>query len=107
LLFWRADWTFRGWYVNLETNGRTALGVDVHDHILDVWVTADGEVEWLDEDELAEGLELGAILPTTAAAARAEGERVLEEWPFPTGWEGWRPPPEWLPPTLPPGWDTV
>ena len=26
-----------------------------------------------------------------AAAFRAEGERVLAEWPFPTGWEDWRP----------------
>lgn len=107
LLFWNADWTFRGWYVNLETNRRTPLGVDVEDHILDVWIAADGTVEWLDEDELAEGLERGVISPETAASARAEGERVLEEWPFPTGREDWRPPPEWRAPVLPPGWDAV
>ena len=33
--------------------------------------------------------------------------RIVEEWPFPTGWEDWRPDPGWEPPTLPAGWDTV
>ena len=33
--------------------------------------------------------------------------RLVDEWPFPTGWEDWRPDPGWEPPTLPAGWDTV
>lgn len=107
LHIFRPDGSFEGWYVNLETSRRTALGLDVFDHFLDVWIKADGTVEWLDEDELAEALEHGLISPHDAEAARAEGERVLREWPFPTGWESWRPPPEWTPPPLPEGWDVV
>jgi hypothetical protein len=42
-----------------------------------------------------------------AAAARADAARLVEEWPFPTGWEDWRPDPGWEPPTLPAGWDKV
>jgi hypothetical protein len=42
-----------------------------------------------------------------AAAVRAEAARVLEEWPFPTGWEDWRPDPYWPIPQLPVGWDRV
>jgi hypothetical protein len=40
-----------------------------------------------------------------AAAARAEGERVIAEWPFPTGWEDFRPDPAWQLPRLPEGYD--
>jgi hypothetical protein len=42
-----------------------------------------------------------------AASARAEGERVLAAWPFPTGWEDFRPDPRWELPQLPAGWDVV
>ncbi len=107
LHFFRPDGSFHGWYVNLEQSRRTPLGLDVDDHFLDVWITPEGTVEWLDEDELAEAIDRGLISPADAAAARAEGERVVAEWPFPTGWEEWRPPAEWTPPPLPAGWDIV
>ena len=61
----------------------------------------------LDEDELEEGLETGVLTAEDAAAARADAERLVAEWPFPTGWEDWRPDPGWEPPSLPAGWDTV
>ena len=32
---------------------------------------------------------------STPRRVRAEAARVLEEWPFPTGWEDWRPDPSW------------
>ena len=106
--FWRPDGSFRGWYVNLEEPVRpTRLGFDFEDHLLDLFVQPDRSWEWLDEDELAAGLERGTIDEATAAAARAEGERVLAEWPFPTGWEQWRPDPAWRLPELPPGWDEL
>jgi Protein of unknown function (DUF402) len=108
LHFWHRDGSFRGWYVNLEEPlRRTPLGFDFEDHLLDVWIEPDGRWRWLDEDELAEGLRLGAIDEATAAAARAEGERVLAEWPFPTGYEHWTPPSAWRVPELPPGWDEL
>ena len=61
----------------------------------------------LDEDELAEGLESGVLTAEDEAAARADAARLVEEWPFPTGWEDWRPDPRWEPPRLPAGWDVV
>jgi len=46
---------------------------------------------------------------TTSGAAeiRAEGARVIAERPWPAGWEGWRPPPEWAPLALPEDWHVV
>lgn len=92
--------------MNLESRTRTPRGIDVDDHFLDLWAFPDGRWEWLDEDELDAALTAGAIAPETAAAARGEGERVVAEWPLPTG-EDWRPPREWPPPPLPEGWDVV
>jgi Protein of unknown function (DUF402) len=99
---------FEGWYVNLQEPLRcTPLGFDTDDLVLDLWVSADGSWHWKDEDELQEAVRLGRFTAADAAAIRAEGERVLEEWPFPTGWEDWRPDPGWEPPRLPAGWDVV
>jgi hypothetical protein len=39
-----------------------------------------------------------------AAAVRAEAERVLEAWPFPSGWEEFEPDPAWPAPRFPAGW---
>lgn len=108
LLFRRDDGSFHGWYVNLERQlARTAHGIDVDDHLLDVFVEADGRHRWLDEDELAEAVARGIVAAAEAEATRAEGERVLAAWPFPTGWEEWRPDPGWPLPELPPGLDVV
>lgn len=48
----------------------------------------------------------GQFSPEQAEAFRAEGERVIAEWPFPTGWEEWRPEDSWPVPSLPDGWET-
>jgi uncharacterized protein len=104
-LFWTEDWTFKWWYVNLQTPlGRTPLGFDTTDLALDLWVEPDGTPHWKDEDDFAEARALGVLDDESAAAMRAEGERVLEEWPFPTGWEDWRPDPDWPVPQLPARW---
>lgn len=105
-LFWAEDdWEFRGWYVNLQAPFvRSALAFDTRDHALDVVVEPDGRWRWKDEDHLELATSLGAFTPDEAAAIRAEGERVLEQWPFPTGWEEWRPNPTWQLPTLPADW---
>ena len=96
------------WYVNLERPlRRSRLGFDYLDRELDLVTRPDGSREWLDEDEFEEAQELGVIDPVEAAALRAEGEGVLAEWPFPTGWEDWRPDSAWELPALPAGWNEV
>ena len=107
-LFWTVDWDFLGWYVNLqEPVRRTAIGFDTVDHVLDLWVEPDLTWRWKDEDELEAAVRVGRFTPEEAAAIRAEGERVVVEFPFPTGWEEWLPDPAWTVPPLPDGWDAV
>lgn len=107
-LFWNADWEFLEWYVQLQDPlRRSHAGFDTVDHLIDVVVEPDGSWAWKDEDELAQGVELGLFGAEDAKAAKATAERVLAEWPFPTGWEEWRPDPAWPPPSLPAGWDRV
>ena len=97
---------FAGWYVNLEAPWRpSAIGFDTSDHTLDIWVDAEGAWRWKDEDELEIGVAGGFYTAAEAAAIRAEGEQVIAEWPFPTGWESWRSDPSWPVPDLPPAWD--
>jgi hypothetical protein len=103
-LFFEAG-RFARWYVNFERPlRRTPLGFDTFDEKLDLVVEANGIPRWKDEDELEEAARLGLV---DAAAVRAEAARVLAEWPFPTGWEDWRPDPRWPPPRLPEGWHVV
>jgi hypothetical protein len=101
--FWEGDdRRFAGWYVNLqapfERDGRTFR---TQDHELDLWVTADGSWRWKDAEKLEEWVERGRFTREESSEIRAEGERVLEAWPFPTGWETWAPDPEWEVPTMP------
>jgi hypothetical protein len=50
---------------------------------------------------------LGIWTQTEADQIRAEGERVIAEAPWPTGWEEWRPPASWSPLGLPRDWHVV
>jgi Protein of unknown function (DUF402) len=107
-LFWTEAWEFEGWYVNLQRPlTRTPVGFDTVDQVLDLWVRPDLSWSWKDEHELEAASRLGRFSPDEAAAIRAEGERVVAAWPFPTGWEDWRPDPSWPIPQLPEGWDRV
>jgi hypothetical protein len=108
-LFWDTDCNFIGWYVNLQAplviNGER---FDTTDWALDVVVEPDGTWQWKDEDDFARAIELGVFAdPATAAAVRAEGARVIAARPWPTGWEDWRPTPDWQPLPLPDDWDVV
>jgi Protein of unknown function (DUF402) len=99
---------FLGWYVNIqEPLHRTQLGFDTDDLALDIRVQPDGTWRWKDRDELEELVRAGRFTEAEAAEIRAEGERVIEERPWPTGWENWRPDPCWGLPELPGGWDVV
>ena len=104
-LFWDTEWSFLGWYVNLQAPlvVRDRL-FDTTDWALDLWIEPDGSSVWKDEDDFARVQELGVLDAAAAAEVRATGERVLEEQPWPTGWETWRPPSDWLPLPLPPDW---
>jgi predicted RNA-binding protein associated with RNAse of E/G family len=105
-VLWDAEWNFRSWYVDLqEPLRRTRLGFDTRDQALDVVVEPDGTWHWKDEDHLAELTRLGAFTAAESAAIRAEGQRVIDARPWPTGWEEWRPDPAWSLPMLPPDWN--
>lgn len=111
-LFWAADdWTFRGWYVNLQDPvRRTSVGFDSADHVLDIQVTPDGAWTWKDEDEFADAITVGRFTPDRADEIRREGERVIARieaggWPFDAGYETWRPDPSWPVPVMLPNWD--
>ena len=52
-------------------------------------------------------VELGIWTEAEAAEIRAEGERVLADPPWPTGYEEWRPPASWTPLGLPRDWHVV
>jgi len=107
-LFRHPDGSFRGWYLNLEQpQTRTALGFDFEDELLDIWIEPGSEPRWLDEEELEEAVRRGVFSAARAAEIRANGERVLAERPWPTGWEKWQPDPGWQAPDLPPGWDVL
>ena len=104
-LFWSDDGGLERWYVNFERPlRRSPVGFDTFDEKLDLIVQADGSYRWKDEDELEQAAALGLL---DADAVREEAARVLEEWPFPTGWENWQPDPLWPSPQLPKGWDVV
>jgi len=91
-LLWDEDWTFEGWYVNLQAPlVEREHGFDTTDWALDIIVKPDGTWRWKDEDDFAEAQALGVFTPEEAAAVRAEGERVIAARPWPTGWEDWRP----------------
>ena len=108
-LFWTGDERrFDGWYVNLqEPFRRGERSIETQDHELDLVIEADGRWRWKDEEDLERWVERGRFTAEEAAEIRAEGERVLAEWPFPTGWEDWRPDPGWEAPSLPAGWDVM
>lgn len=102
------DGTFASWYVNLERDWqRTELGFDTRDHTLDLWVDPDGSWRWKDEEELEAAVQHGHHTREEADTFRAEGERVIAQWPFPTGWEDWLEPDGWEAAALPDGWDSV
>jgi hypothetical protein len=106
--FRREDGSFRGWYVNLQAPlVESRLGFDTTDWQLDLWIPEGGEAQWKDEDDLARALELGLMTAEEGRLAREEAERVLAEWPFPTGWEDWQPDGRVGPLTLPEDWDVV
>jgi hypothetical protein len=105
--------TLLKYFVNLEEPfRRTAVGFDTQDHTLDVEVTPTLAWRWRDEDELANHVAEGFYTAELAAAARAEGERVIDaierrEHPCLRNWPDWRPPASWPRPAFVAGWEST
>jgi hypothetical protein len=104
--FWDGEErTFAGWYVNLqEPIRRDGISFLTQDEELDLWIEPDGSWRWKDAQELEDWVARGRFTREEVDRIWAEGERVLAEWPFPTGWEEWRPDPAWHVPELPAEW---
>ena len=96
--FWREGGELEHWYVNFERPlRRTPLGFDTFDEKLDLIVRPDGRYRWKDEDELEQPPRPGCS--TRPPCGPRSGPRS-RRWPFPTGWEDWRPDPSWPAPRL-------
>jgi hypothetical protein len=109
--FWAEDWSFRGWYVNLQQPvARVRTGFDTADHVLDIWVDPDGTWRWKDEHEMAEAVRIGRFGTEEAATIRQAGESVIprietRQPPFDGSLVSWRPDPAWSLPSLPGNWN--
>lgn len=85
--FHRADGTFTGLYANILTPpALDGTEWDTTDLFLDVWLSPQGDVLLLDEEELDEALGREWLDALTAARAREEGRRLVREaaegvWP--------------------------
>ncbi|MGC4191095.1 MAG: DUF402 domain-containing protein [Thermomicrobiales bacterium] len=107
------DWSFRGWYVNLQAPlQRVPTGFDGNDWDLDIVVDPDGRWTWKDDDELADSVALGEVTAGFAAMVRVAGEAVIpliesRSWPFDGSLVDWRPDPAWGPLPVPEGWDAI
>lgn len=115
--FFQPDWTFAGWYVNLEEPSQrwddgTLAGVDTTDQDLDIRVHPDRRWEWKDVDELTERLAFPEhYWVNDPDVVWAEGRRVVPliesgRFPFDGTWCGFRVDPSWQwPARVPAGWD--
>lgn len=105
------DWSFGGWYVNLQAPfRRVALGFDSDDWLLDLTVAPDGSWEWKDSDELDDAVAVGVVTEAFARSVRAVGESVIPNieagvWPFDGSLIDWRPDPAWTIPAMPENWN--
>jgi hypothetical protein len=99
-------WEFEGWYVNLETvHQRCGTETFTGDHVLDLWIEADGTVNVKDADELEAAVEQGRCSAEQAEMIRLNGEHgrasfAAGDWPFSEEWTRWRPDPGWTAPAL-------
>jgi predicted RNA-binding protein associated with RNAse of E/G family len=75
--FHLSDGSFTGYYANILTPPRMEYDRwETMDLCLDLWLSADGQVEILDEDEFQEAVERGWMDDATARTARAEVEAL-------------------------------
>jgi hypothetical protein len=112
LPIWRDNWSFRGWYINIEEPLRPSpLGFDYMDCTLDV-ILPPGmrDPEWKDTHEIEEAVRLGVYTPEQASRFEEIGHLAIarlqgREPPFDEPWEDWRPDPAWGIPARPEKWE--
>ncbi|MGY2127696.1 DUF402 domain-containing protein [Blastococcus sp. SYSU DS0617] len=109
--FWDPTGRFAGWYVNFESPVvRTGDRLEAVDWFLDLWLDPDRTATWKDEEEAARAVLAGLLAPEDLAAARAAGQRVLDDvdaWLRLVGdWRDFAPDPTWTPPPLPADWES-
>ncbi len=110
-----SSWLFRapdlsgeylGWYGNLEAPlRRSDIGVHTVDHVLDIFMDAQGNVALKDEDELEAAEAVGRFTAGEVAEIRSEGQRVHDamtrrEPPYDGSWLDWKPDAAWTVPEL-------
>lgn len=104
---------FSGWYVNLEAPFvRTEIGVDITDNSLDLVVASDFSWKWKDEHFTQPLEDMGVFSRADTESFYAAGRAVIADiearrFPFDGAMLDWRPPAEWQPPVIQPGWDRL
>ncbi len=88
--FYLSDHTFAGYYANILTPAVFKEGGEwaTTDLFLDVWMSPDGRVTVLDEEQFLEAVQEGLIEPDVAERALQEVERIRKQarsgqWPPP------------------------
>lgn len=88
--FHTASGEFTGWYANILSPVQLTSRVEWHtrDLCLDVWLSRDGELRLLDEDEFERAIRNGWITDVEARRAKHEAAAVMAaarrgEWPPP------------------------
>ena len=86
--FHTSSGAFTGWYANILSPVKLLSRTEweTRDLCLDVWLSADGDLQLLDEDEFEEAIARDWISQADAARARQEAEQLLAaaqrgEWP--------------------------
>jgi predicted RNA-binding protein associated with RNAse of E/G family len=75
--FYLADRAFTGWYTNICTPVLlTRDRWSVTDLFLDLWLSPEGEAQWLDVDEFDAAVRSGTLDPELAREARSEQARI-------------------------------
>jgi predicted RNA-binding protein associated with RNAse of E/G family len=114
ILFWdHASNEFLCYYINFqEPFHRRDHCMDTLDWELDLIINPDFSMEWKDVDDYQKAIEHNLITPAWAQKIEDAKPHVLErfekcQYPFDGSWLDWKPDPNWLPPTLPDGWDKI
>ncbi|MBS2937695.1 DUF402 domain-containing protein [Nocardioides sp. J2M5] len=107
-VFREDDGSLAGHYVNLElTHRRRGEETNTRDLVLDLWLDADDRLWLKDADELGAAVDSGVLGVAQAEEIHAIAEWARAEvveggsWVLDEEWTTWRPPSDWIAPSLP------